>query len=638
MPYNEFKLTRTTPSQLKGIQESYYYESDSETLDEILAVGYFDGFPCSDDCETVVTVNASDGWANIHPDGEGGSSESVNVLIGDKTAQEVSDGVTFSIDNSLSQSLKSNGTKYPSLSIVTPITAGSFSSISGGEFISNSDDRLTALGGNGIYTNEDYDNLSSASSLTYADGSKFSIAPKISFLLDSDEFEVFTKNETQALRLFVNGKLASNNNIFPGDGSDHYIRFDVSSEQGEKEILLEWHSGAWFGGLVIPDGSTIKSIPSKQSIVFMGDSFTEGTGKDPQSMFASWAGYTARKLGFVNYALSGFGGTGYLKGFEEGGGRIRPSLMNRLSTDSIGYDVIIIAMGFNDDDADITENLKSIYGSLRQLNPRSQVVIVGAWGDGFGAAVKPLIENSIIAAVASQSSFTYIQAYDIEFSKSDAVHPDNEGHLALGREITGRINAALVKSLLSPSHDRLAYNTNGTSFLIMNDSILIPSSTDFALKADLLPESVGFMWNHSLSTSRVYFTVDELVIMGSGGETRYPAKLVLNAKNTLLVSRSSGIMTAQLNGETLTASSGSTNNTALTFDQFGKVWGNPTSVIAYNGYFRDLKIWNGSSYYSGSPQIDLPCNDNSSSLTDLKGGSGATLESYNLESWQSVEV
>jgi lysophospholipase L1-like esterase len=90
MPYNEFKLTRTTPSQLKGIQESYYYESDSETLDEILAVGYFDGFPCSDDCETIVTVNASDGWANVHPNGDGGASETVNVLIGGALSSDVS--------------------------------------------------------------------------------------------------------------------------------------------------------------------------------------------------------------------------------------------------------------------------------------------------------------------------------------------------------------------------------------------------------------------------------------------------------------------------------------------------------------------------------------------------------------------
>jgi len=74
MPYNRFKLTRTTPSQLRGIQESYYYESDDETLSEILAAGYFAGFPCEDDCETIVTINASDGWANVHPNGDGGES------------------------------------------------------------------------------------------------------------------------------------------------------------------------------------------------------------------------------------------------------------------------------------------------------------------------------------------------------------------------------------------------------------------------------------------------------------------------------------------------------------------------------------------------------------------------------------
>ena len=91
MPYNEFKLTRTTPSQLRGVQESYYYDANDETLSEVLAAGYFTGFPCNDDCETIVTVNASDGWANIHPDGDGGASETVNALIGDKTAQEVSD-------------------------------------------------------------------------------------------------------------------------------------------------------------------------------------------------------------------------------------------------------------------------------------------------------------------------------------------------------------------------------------------------------------------------------------------------------------------------------------------------------------------------------------------------------------------
>lgn len=80
MAYNEFKLTRTTPSQLKGVQESYYYEADLETIDQVLAAGYFTGFPCSDDCETIVTVNASDGWVMIHPNGDGGESEIVELL------------------------------------------------------------------------------------------------------------------------------------------------------------------------------------------------------------------------------------------------------------------------------------------------------------------------------------------------------------------------------------------------------------------------------------------------------------------------------------------------------------------------------------------------------------------------------
>ncbi len=80
MAYNEFKLTRTTPSQLKGVQESYYYEADLETIDQVLAAGYFTGFPCSDDCETIVTVNSSDGWVMIHPNGDGGESEIVDFL------------------------------------------------------------------------------------------------------------------------------------------------------------------------------------------------------------------------------------------------------------------------------------------------------------------------------------------------------------------------------------------------------------------------------------------------------------------------------------------------------------------------------------------------------------------------------
>lgn len=80
MPYNRFKLTRVTPSQLKGVQESYYYQADLQTLDQVMAAGYFSGFPCSDDCETIVTVNASDGWANIHPNGDGGESALVEFL------------------------------------------------------------------------------------------------------------------------------------------------------------------------------------------------------------------------------------------------------------------------------------------------------------------------------------------------------------------------------------------------------------------------------------------------------------------------------------------------------------------------------------------------------------------------------
>lgn len=354
-------------------------------------------------------------------------------------------GQALSLNRSFSDQSEQYGNLTPVDGVSKVIALGGATPTLGGEVVGKDDERILYIGGNRIETWSEFSpgvGFRSSMSLTRTNGDSRAIGSCVQFRTDADQFEYKSYQQGVQMRLVVNGEFMGEYSGDAVDGTVKYVLVDLSGLDGVNDVRLEFSSRSPFGGIVLPVGGRLFfPSPNGKSLGIFGDSFTEGTGLGSLTRISNgWAAVCAKRLGFNNYAMSGFGGTGYLK---SNSGAFRPSLADRVDDDVFGYDCIIIAMGINDDEADISSEITDILRRIRSNNPNTPVVALGSWGDGAGNNIKPLVEMSIIAASQRVDGVEYVQVFDIEFSKSDATHPDEQGHKDLGVEVSNRISNAI---------------------------------------------------------------------------------------------------------------------------------------------------------------------------------------------------
>ncbi len=443
MPYNEFKLTRTTPSQLRGIQESYYYDANDETLSEVLATGYFTGFPCEDGCETIVTVNASDGWANVHPDGDGGASETVNALIGDKTAQEVSNatekvkvGLATSTDTNFAPQLPDADTSATIVADTPKTLLKEWDKLSV---------NLSHIGGIVEQAGDNYPDYLMITAIRPSFGTGTGIAATYvrSFFFYGDKFECRYKDVSSTIAIYVDGKRNAND-IVTATNTGAIKYFSVTFPDSKLRRIDIGCYNARIGAIFTDNTDTVSPTLNPKKALVAGDSFTEGTGATAQG-----SGYATRLSeisGNFNLVVSGSGGTGYVA--TNNG---RPNLETRAQTDIVDQspDIVIIAMGINDS-LDITSAVTNTVDTIQTGLPNATIVLVGSWT--AGEATGQMITNTaIIESVANSKGVYFINPTgtangdgwvtgtgndgnlqgdgnaDI-FVSSDGTHPNDAGH------------------------------------------------------------------------------------------------------------------------------------------------------------------------------------------------------------------
>ena len=282
---------------------------------------------------------------------------------------------------------------------------------------------------------------------TYESGARDSSGGAIEFYTDSPIFEIsWLTRSAGDFAISVDGELVGSYDQVSQTNEQGYLKVDISGHPqptAQKHIRLEFSQKSPFGGIVVGTGHSVGSVAPTAglSLCFLGDSFTSGTGTDSTEPYNVWASICARKLGVNNYARSGFGGTGYGTSLEIAPGFIRPELPGRVSVDAVGYSAYVIAMGRNDA-GDISRNAREVFTAIKELNPSKPVVVLGPWGDGLGNSVRADQEGMIEVAAATLN-IPFVSVYDIQFTKSDSVHPDKAGHEALGLEVAARVQKVL---------------------------------------------------------------------------------------------------------------------------------------------------------------------------------------------------
>jgi lysophospholipase L1-like esterase len=303
---------------------------------------------------------------------------------------------------------------------------------------------------------------------------------EIDFDVDGTNLEISVKGNGQSLnyRVLVDEgdgyktawSVAPTN--IPSDGSTYIINLTFASRK-LRRIKYQANGGNFYGVYIGPNDTIYPTArPRGPFTIFMGDSFTEGTGAD--GWYNGYASTIGRMLGW-DYWTSGSGGTGYLNA----GTRIK--FQDRVQRDVIAHDPEIVILQGGQNDTTFQPNeveaaaellfktvtaglpnalviaisniaiantttavtqtrdaikaaalrngialIDSIDGVTYDFNGNPLSVSMGNWFSGIGNIGSP-------QATGNRTYYTY----------SDGGHPSNAGHPYIAERVTGEIQRLL---------------------------------------------------------------------------------------------------------------------------------------------------------------------------------------------------
>lgn len=260
--------------------------------------------------------------------------------------------------------------------------------------------------------------------------------------------------------IFANDAGFDNGWTVVGAGSAIYSEFTFPALTKATRFKLYTGSGRAFLGLRLPAGAALSSEPAptaKVSVVFQGDSITEGTGSN-QKVY-SWPMQAALRLGIDDPIVVAVGGSGYLRRratTATAGFNFRERIEDvTKAVNGAPPDAVVVAGGINDcvggapyTPAETGVEALEYFKALRAAAPNMLIFVVGpfaSWPAVPYPASWTACRDSIFSA-ADQVSGTYkidvsgwvtTSNRDTIFNQSvDNVHPTPAGHAFYGEQFT----------------------------------------------------------------------------------------------------------------------------------------------------------------------------------------------------------
>jgi len=189
--------------------------------------------------------------------------------------------------------------------------------------------------------------------------------------------------------------------------------------------------------LILLSFTAVAAISAQdKNVLFFGDSITAGYGLDPEDAFPAIIQQKIDSLGLsyrvINAGLSGETSAGGLR-------RVDWVLQQHV-------DIFVLELGGNDglrgiDPASTKENLQGIIEKVNQRYPDAKIILTGMeappnMGQSYTEEFK-----SIFGELANENDLIYLPfilegvAGDPELNLPDGIHPTEEGHKILARNV-----------------------------------------------------------------------------------------------------------------------------------------------------------------------------------------------------------
>lgn len=260
---------------------------------------------------------------------------------------------------------------------------------------------------------------------------------------------------TVGYRFIVDGQYVSLSPTVVATGGRQYIVLDFGSKAA-RTIIVESALSNGFDGIHVAVGDTV-SYPALEPRIalFLGDSFTRGTGTQATGDAAGLAGdgyYTvlAEQLGFENIWASGLGGTGFVADNTGAsytlGQRLVADIARAKSFGTVAK--VFVAMGLNDLGlSGIQAAASADFDTIRAQLPAASVSVLCPWDSAAPGAPSSAFNTAkaaIQAAMAGRGGFHFLDIEGTSYTKYDATHPDSAGHATLGNALLTLERAALA--------------------------------------------------------------------------------------------------------------------------------------------------------------------------------------------------
>lgn len=183
-----------------------------------------------------------------------------------------------------------------------------------------------------------------------------------------------------------------------------------------------------------------------RSAVFVGDSYTHGTGASDQSR--RWTSLVAASQGWQETNL-GLGGTGYLSTATKNGcGQTYCASYREVAARAVQLkpDIVVVAGGQNDftafgrDPAAVSAAIDETFATLRRGLPKAEIIAVGPSTPG-GVSGSVVALDAAVRTAATSVDATYVSLITPdsvirpEMVVADGAHVDDAGHRAIADRV-----------------------------------------------------------------------------------------------------------------------------------------------------------------------------------------------------------
>ena len=262
---------------------------------------------------------------------------------------------------------------------------------------------------------------------------------RLDFETDSSMF-AFTSSQKSKIEVYINGVLTATSY------SDTYVKeLDTSNKMNRVTLFLPSHGLGNISSLSLDEGSSCTRHGFDTTFLFVGDSITQGWNSGVDS------------LAFAPTVSMHYNAESII--FGVGGAKFNADFLGDKYDSSFSPEVIIVAYGTNDWQANITEsqlrnNMKAVLDKLKAWYPDAQIVgISPIWRSDFEAAkfsgynMTFTKAREVIADVYSDYGITCIDGYDMvshESSKyADDVHPNKDGFIEYSENLIAELDKIL---------------------------------------------------------------------------------------------------------------------------------------------------------------------------------------------------